>query len=150
MKKPTSKQLLNLAAQHERYEANTGGKKALLAIDYGEKFCGLAVAPDGVTVLPAAVVNTPQLEEALESLIEQYAAKTIVLGMPISSDGSENHICKLVRALAGQYKNRFATLSIVLVNERFSSQAALSPDKNRIDDLAAMQILEFYLNTKQS
>jgi len=150
MKKPSPKDLLNLQAQYERSDEICKIGKALLGVDYGEKFCGLAVAPDGSTVLPAAVVNTDKLETALKSLVEQYKPNVIVFGLPVSSDSTENHVCAQIRALVDQLKPKFKNIELTLINERFSSQRTLSPDKSRIDDLAAMQILEFYLSACKS
>ena len=150
MKKPNPKDLLNLQAQYERSEPVKRKKSALLAVDYGEKFCGLAVAPDGMTVLPAAVVVTQKLETALSSLVEQYKPTVVVFGLPVSSDSSENHVCDQIRKVVHQLTPRFKGLVFKLVNERFSSQQTLSPSKDRIDDLAAMQILEFYLSSAKS
>lgn len=145
-KKVSREQLLNLAVQQERTSKVAPIKAAsVLALDYGEKFCGLAIAPDGVTVLPAAVVQTEKIDSALQSLLTDYQVKTLVIGLPLSSDGTENHICQQIRAFSADIASRHKNLDIELVNERFSSQAVLSPNKDRIDDLAAMQILEFYL-----
>lgn len=146
-KKPDPKALLNLQAQHERLAQGGAGEKALLGVDYGEKFCGLAVAPDGQTVLPAAVVETSKLSSALESLVVTHKPEVIVFGLPVSSDGTENHICDQIRALVKTLTPKFKGLRVALINERFSSQKVLSPDKSRIDDLAAMQILQFYLDS---
>lgn len=146
-KKLSREQLLNLAVQHERSPkpSATTPKVPTLALDYGEKYCGLAIAPDGVTVLPAAVVQTEKIDSALESLIIDYKVEILVLGLPLSSDGSENHICQQIQTFSSQLRNRYKTLQIELVNERYSTQAVIAGENSRVDDLAAMQILEFYL-----
>lgn len=144
-KLPDPKQLLNLQAQHERADAAPTGE-VVLALDYGEKCCGLAMALDGITVLPVGVVNTSELTATLQRVIKQHQIQILVVGLPVSSDGSENKICAEIRRLATKWSSAFSRVSLELVNERFSSQAALSPNKDRIDDLAAMQILQFYLD----
>lgn len=145
-KKVSREQLLNLKVQQERSPQSTRRPQPpTLALDYGEKYCGLAIAPDGVTVLPAAVIQTGKINSALQSLIADYNVEVLVLGLPLSSDGSENHICQQIRALSGRLKTRYKTLQIALVNERYSTQAVIASDEARVDDLAAMQILEFYL-----
>lgn len=150
-KKISAKALFNLTVRHERQEKSSLEKsEAVVALDYGEKFCGLALVPDGKTVLPAAVVTTSELEGALKSLVTSYAVKRLVIGLPLSSDGTENHICSQIRNLASKLEQKFTNVTISFVNERFSTQAVLSPDKSRIDDLAAMQILEFYLAQAKS
>ncbi len=150
-KKISAKALLDLNARHERSNlSKQSDLTPILALDYGEKFCGFAVAPDGQTVLPAAVVSADKLESALNSLVESYKIKQLVIGLPVSSDGTENHICKQIKQLGAKLEKQLSAVKISLVNERFSTQAVLSPDKERIDDLAAMQILEFYLASVKS
>ncbi|NCP67907.1 pre-16S rRNA-processing nuclease YqgF [bacterium] len=145
-KKISAKALFDLSVRHEHHKSDKSlSKEAILALDYGEKFCGFAIAPDGQTVLPAAVVRRAELESALESLVTTYAVKRLVIGLPLSSDGSENHICSQIQTLAQRLRKVFVNIKIELVNERFSSQTVLSPDNDRIDDLAAMQILEYYI-----
>jgi RNase H-fold protein (predicted Holliday junction resolvase) len=95
--------------------------------------------------LPAAVVQTQKLDSALESLMLDYTIKILVIGLPLSANRAENHICVIIRILADKLQKKFPKVSVQLVNERFSSQAVMSPDNKRIDDLAAMQILDFYL-----
>lgn len=146
-KVPTPKQLLNLQAQHEQPSKMAAGG-VVLAIDYGEKYCGLAVAPDGMTVLPVGVSQTEYLKPKLQELLGQYQGQVLVLGLPLSSDGSENHVCEQIRDLAAELKTLYPEKMVELVNERGSSQAALSPDESRLDDLAAAHILEFYLSKR--
>lgn len=146
MKSPDPKQLLNLQAQHERAINKVGATEALMSLDYGEKFCGVAIALDGQTVLPLAVVETSGLNEKLEHFINLHAVKRLIIGLPLSSDSSENHICEAIRDWSAKFSSQHSALRVDLINERFSSQATISPDKSRIDDLAAMQILQFYLD----
>jgi len=142
---------MDLKVRNERQkDVSAFPKKSILAVDYGEKYCGLAIATDGHTVLPAAVVQRARLEEAIDSMIKDYQVEVLVIGLPLSSDGSQNHICQQINTVAEKLEQKYTKLTIELVNERFSSQAVLSGDKSRIDDLAAMQILEFYLASRKS
>ncbi len=118
---------------------------SLLSLDWGEKFCGLAWTPDGQVCLPLGTFPRTQIVNEITKFTQEKRAKKIIIGLPISGDGSENHICKSIRKFA---KNS-VSLPIEWINERGSSQATLSPNKDRIDDLAAVHILEQYLQ-KQS
>ncbi len=150
-KKISPQDLLNLTTQNEHKQEKKGPLVPILALDYGEKFCGLAVAPDGYTVLPAAVVSTDKLNSALTSLVNDYKIEILVVGLPVSADGTENHLCAVIRRLVARLETLFSKLTICLVNERFSSQAVIALNKeSRIDDLAAMHILEFYLGQTKS
>ena len=112
------------------------------AIDYGEKYCGLAYSPNGVNVFPVKIVSPEVLETALQTLIEEKNIEGFVLGLPLSTDGTENRLCAQVKQLARRLKRQF-DLPIEFVDERFSSKSVTGT--GRIDDLAAAQILEYYL-----
>lgn len=149
VKKISPKALLDLNVRNERQKSpSESSKKPILAIDYGEKYCGLAISPDGHTVLPAAVVQRDRLEGAIDSMVKDYSIEVMVIGLTLSSDGSQNHVCEQINKMVKHLTQKYRKIKIELVNERFSSQAVLSEDKARIDDLAAMQILEFYLAQK--
>ena len=117
--------------------------EVLLALDWGEKFCGLAWTPDGQVCLPVGVFPGTQIQNKIKEFAQEKSIKKIIIGLPISGDGSENHICKAIRNFA----NDFISLDVKWSNERGSSQATLSPKNERIDDLAAVRILEQYLQT---
>ncbi len=114
----------------------------VLALDYGEKFCGLAWSPDGVVALPLKVVPTANSREILTEIYAKKQCQKLIVGLPISGDGTENKTCQQIRNFA-----KSLTISnLEFVNERNSSQATFSGEKNeRIDDLAAAKILEFWL-----
>ncbi|MBT3349282.1 Holliday junction resolvase RuvX [bacterium] len=146
MKKLTPRDLENLALQ----SAAPKKKIPAIGLDLGEKFCGLAWSPDGVVALPIEAVPIENLDAALERAREKFEEKNpvLVVGLPVSGDGSENLWCQEIRKIA---KNLAKKFTIELVDERGSSQAVLFSAENksdraeRIDDLAAVKILEFWL-----
>ncbi len=136
---PRILQSLELQNQHETTKAAT---QPIIALDWGEKFCGLAWSPDGSVCLPAGVHPRTQIVDAINKLIQEKSPSKIIVGLPISGDGGENHICALIR----EFVEKEITIPSEFCNERGSSQATLSHVKNdRIDDLAAAHILERYL-----
>jgi len=80
--------------------------------------------------------------QRVKELVEQKNCSKIILGLPISSDGSENHICEQIRSVA-TLLTIFAPVEFI--NERYSTQFAEGPKNKRLDDLAAAKILEYYL-----
>jgi len=144
MNKPVNNRLLrNLELQ------NTSVKKIvsqnILGLDFGEKFCGLAFSPDGVCVVPLEVINTKNTFMRIKDLAKEKNIQKIVCGLPLERDGTTNPWCEEIRIFA---KKLTTITPVEFINERFSSQNILTAKKERIDDLAAVKILEFYLNKK--
>lgn len=144
MKKISQNQLYSLELQNEHVH-KTPQQKPLLALDWGEKFCGLAWTPDGQVCLPLGIFKRTQIEDMINKFAQEKKITKIIVGLPISGDGTENHICKSIR----EFVKNSIHISSEWSNERGSSQATISPDKNRIDDLAAIQILEQYLRKQE-
>lgn len=140
MKKIDINRLQSLALQNE-HNQSSAPQQTLLALDWGEKFCGIAWTPDGQVCIPIGVFPRIQILNKIHKIAQEKDIKKIVIGLPISGDGSENHICAAIREFAKKIKD----IEIKWSNERGSSQATISPNKQRIDDLAAVQILEQYL-----
>jgi len=144
MKKINSQFLKNLELQNE-LQPQIVIQENILALDYGQKFCGLAFLENGV-VLPLGVVPRDEILAVIQREITIRNIKKIIIGLPISDNGSENEICAEIRKFS---ENLETLVPFEFINERFSSQNTVFSEKNeRIDDLAAAQILEFYLAKK--
>lgn len=144
MKKLDHRALQNLELQnHQTSEAK---QKSILALDYGEKFCGFAFSPDGVCVFPLEIIPTQSFQERIFDLLNKKYVHVLIVGLPLQNDNSENETCQLIRA---EIKKLNLEIPVVFVNERSSSESVHAPEKNeRHDDLAAAKILEFYLAQK--
>lgn len=117
----------------------------MVALDYGQKYCGIAYSPNGINVFPVQVVKHNELEAVLGELIQGKEIEKIVLGLPLSTNGQENPLCAEIRQFARRLGRQFG-LPIDYVDERFSSKSSVTDkSRHRIDDLAAAQILEYYL-----
>jgi len=119
---------------------------SFLGIDYGQKFCGIAWSPDGVTVLPLQIIKTEIFPDALIALIAEKKITTLVWGMPKNIDGEKNPLGKKIQLLG----KKFSTENF-FIDEKLTSRIArenTSSSSNRIDDLAAMEILKSHLNTQ--
>lgn len=144
MKKISRNQLQSLELQNEN--AHQKQKTApLLALDWGEKFCGLAWTPEGQVCLPLGVFKRTQIENMINKFAQEKNITKIIVGLPISGDGTENHICRAIR----EFVKNSICITVEWSNERGSSQATISPNNDRIDDLAAVQILEQYLRKQE-
>lgn len=150
MKSPNTQQLKNLTLQKE-HQSNppVHPSNPLLGIDYGEKWTGIAYSPDGVVTLPLDVVETHSLIQYLQKISHEKEIFTFIIGVPLEKDGSDNILSLKIRHFFAEFENN-PLYTIRFVNERHSSQNVIAPKKGkpRIDDLAAAQILEFWMRQK--
>lgn len=145
------------------YQSFSKGK-ALLAIDHGLKKIGLAISsPELTMALPLKTINIDKmplhkLVEEINLLIKARSIGAIVIGLPLSLDGTENEqsrlVCKFASAIA-----KACSLAIFLQDERYSSKEADNllkstgmkrRERNSVDDaVAASLILETTLRSIQ-
>ncbi len=134
--------------------------KYIVGIDYGTKFCGLARADADSPVKIASPWDLVKREE-LEDFIISHKKDIdyVVLGKSLNLKGEENKVQKEIGAFAEFLKEQ--GLKVVLVDERFSSQAALAEKrllerkqksrkankKERLDTAAASIILQSHLDS---
>jgi putative Holliday junction resolvase len=101
--------------------------ETVLAFDFGEKFTGVAVGESSVGIAhPLALITAEsraaRMDEIAE-LVAQWKPHALVLGLPLSMDGTEHELTRRCRRFARQLKSRFS-LPVRLVDERLSSAAA--------------------------
>ena len=141
--KISKKDLQNLELLNTYQTIKNSSSEPLLAIDYGEKFCGIAHNPIPNVASPLCVVPTPEFHKEIKKLIKEKSVNHLIWGLPISSDGTENHVCKKIREEAQKYSEHGIQNSFV--NERLSTQnIPLTQKEDRKDHLSASCILEFY------
>ena len=123
----------------------------VLALDYGEARCGVAISdPTGVLVTPLPVIEPPE-PPAVAELVRERSVGVVVVGLPIGLSGTEG-------AQAGdarRFRDRVANLVDVPVethDERLTTKlaqrtarAGASADE---DSIAAAHILESYLASR--
>ena len=118
----------------------------ILAIDYGERFLGLAVRTAKTTIpIPLKVIDRKKniIKKLLIDCIKEYNINEIVIGYPIGLNNSENRMTNLVNDFIEDI-NEF-NIPIFKIDERLSSKLFKSNSKDRIDDLSALEILESYI-----
>lgn len=99
----------------------------VLAFDFGQKFTGVAVGESSVRVahplgLIVAEGSAARMDEAA-ALISEWKPGALVVGLPLSMDGTEHELTRRCRRFARQLESRFR-LPVKLVDERLSSAAA--------------------------
>lgn len=134
----------------------------IFALDVGTKRIGVAVSDElGITAQPKEAIqrtNLPEDFKKIKEIIEAFQIGEIIVGYPISLDGSEGPQAKYVLEFVEKLKMEIS-LPIGLWDERLSSVAVnklmLEGDltrkkrKKRIDSLSAQWILQGYLESKR-
>ena len=136
-------------------------------LDYGERTIGVAVSDGfGWTAQALEVIKRSNSTEYKKSIsriaqwVEEYEVNTIVLGYPKNMDNTEGERCQKTKVFQKQLQQAFPNVTVVLWDERMSTIAAerslLEADMSRkkrksvIDKMAAVHILQGYLDKKQN
>jgi putative holliday junction resolvase len=154
------KQITNSNKLSEILSLSSTGR--IIALDLGTKKIGVAVCDElQITVRPLAVIKRKSWKELLKliiSLIEEFDAIALILGLPLNFDESENRMSREVRRL---HRNFSLSLKIpvFLQDERLSSKSAQQELYDRglemkeilqqIDSEAAVIILSDFLALKE-
>ena len=126
-------------------------EETLLAFDYGLKKIGVAI---GNTLTSQArpleilkPVTRQQRFEAIGKLLKEWQPQRVVVGLPLTTDGAEQHASLRCRRFANQLHGRFG-VAVELVDERGSSIEAQELLGSHADDdaMAAAVILQRYLD----
>jgi len=123
----------------------------VFAIDHGTARVGCAVSdPTEALVRPLHVVEPPD-PEAVAAVAREHGAELVVVGMPVSLDGSEGEQARL----AGEFRDRLAEILRVPVetyDERLTTRMAEATARAGAaappDALAAAHLLEAYLASR--
>jgi putative pre-16S rRNA nuclease len=134
----------------------------VVALDLGEKRVGIAVSDAlsiSITRLDAlARTNWKQLLRNVEDLVLRFDAQTVVIGLPLSLNGSSGNAAIETRQVAGKFAQSL-TVPVYLQDERLSSVQAeqnlraegFKGDElsSRLDSEAAAIILRDFLDSSQ-
>ena len=132
----------------------------MLALDYGTRRVGLAISdPLQLIAQPLDTwdASDSRLDEKLVELTKEWEVELIVVGLPLSLQGSEGASAEGARALAERAR-KATNLEVVMWDERFTSsiaeQSLLEADMSRTDRretrdrVAAAVLLQGYLDRK--
>lgn len=137
----------------------------ILAIDLGHRKTGLAISdPKKKYSIPMRVLNynKKDLFKKLLKNIEDYNIGSIVIGIPLNFDGSENKKTQSIKDISKNFntflENNNFKIPIFFWDERYSSLEATEKLKNLciktikqkkiLDKFAASEILQDFLNFK--
>jgi len=135
--------------------------RTFIAIDYGRKRIGLAKSdPTGTIASALTTFEINKMSDAvveLAVLIDEYKPDGLVVGYPLHISGEISDFCEEVNRFVKELKKRYSG-PIELVDEYGTSKEARSiihahgkrvgRDKKRVDRLAAVMILQRYLDEK--
>jgi putative Holliday junction resolvase len=131
-----------------------------IAIDIGAARTGVAIT-DASVILASPLKTLLSAEALLEitQIILDEAISVVYIGLPIHLSGRESESSNQVRDFAAQLRSVVAKdVAIHLVDERLSTKSAIEKnlsanrayDRNTIDQLAAVEILEFAMKIEES
>ena len=130
-----------------------------IGIDFGLKRTGFAITDDsGIIASPLETIDSRNLPSYLKKLIETRKIQLVVIGYPLSMDGSDTDITENVRQFEKFVKESYPTLEVVLYDERMTSKIAQKAlvqisrkeqrkQKGLIDKISAAIILQDYMNS---
>lgn len=99
----------------------------VLAFDFGERYLGVAMANTLTRhAQPMDMIEATETDKrfaAIEALIKDWQPARLVVGLPLSMDGTEHAMTARCRRFARQLEGRFR-LPVSLVDERLTSAGA--------------------------
>lgn len=131
----------------------------VLCFDFGEQRVGVAVGEHTLAQANALMVIDNESNEVrfsiISQLINEWQPKLLIVGLPLSLDGSETNVTQLCKKFARRLNGRF-NLPVMLIDERYSSveasdllkQAGIKgrAQKTMLDQVAAQTILQSYFD----
>ncbi|EKD46251.1 MAG: hypothetical protein ACD_68C00071G0002 [uncultured bacterium] len=132
---------------------------AILAIDLGDKYWGLAKSDDDQKLaFPFATWNIAEIRQCKQSVSEKLSAlcqseqiSELVIGLPLNLQGNDTNQTRRVRNLTDDIK-KLLDMPVILFDERYTTkEAARFPgsDKAKINAQAAQIFLQSYLDSQQ-
>jgi putative Holliday junction resolvase len=131
----------------------------VLALDYGSARCGCALSdPTGTIVTPVDAVVRPATKRGLaqlRELVRDREVERVVVGLPLSLDGSDTEQTRETRAFAGELSRRLGDgIPVEMHDERFTTRLAQRMEvpgvafKTSEDSRAAAHLLESWLASR--
>ena len=133
----------------------------IVAIDPGTKRFGMAICDETRSVArPLSIIERSSWKKlllAVKDIISEFDAAAVVIGLPLSSDGSENDMSRMAREMGRKFALSLS-VPVFMQDERVSTYAARgrvwqNPTASRetwVDSEAACIILEDFLDRARS
>jgi putative holliday junction resolvase len=136
-------------------------KGRIVALDLGTKRIGVAVSDElQFTVRPLKIIERPGWKKLLlqiKELLAEFDAVTLVLGLPLNTNGSESEMSQEARRLARNFSLSLE-IPVILQDERVTSYEAKGrlwkqgisgkELKKRVDSEAAAIILRDFIELR--
>ncbi len=128
-----------------------------LAIDVGTKRIGLAISdPSSIIASPLRTVSPEDLIDSLRQLVISEEVSVIYVGLPLHLSGQEGISAEISRATASEIAEVLG-IEVRLLDERLTTTSALKnssgtkkPSKENVDQIAAVALLEFALQSERN
>jgi putative Holliday junction resolvase len=131
----------------------------VLAFDFGERRIGIAVGEHLLaSATPLMTIDNESNEirfQMITKLVNEWQPRLLVVGLPLSLDGTEHAVTQLCKKFARRLNGRF-NLPVALIDERYSSAEASQllneagirgrAQKEMLDQVAAQTILQSYFD----
>lgn len=131
----------------------------VLAFDFGERRVGIAVGEHLLaSATPLMTIDNESNEirfQIITKLVNEWQPRLLVVGLPLSLDGTEHAVTQLCKKFARRLNGRF-NLPVALIDERYSSAEASQllneagirgrAQKEMLDQVAAQTILQSYFD----
>lgn len=131
----------------------------ILSFDYGDKTIGVAVGNTNTgqahPLTTVRVIRGQVQWTTISKLIEEWAPVTLVVGLPLKMDGSDNPVTPKARKFGNRLNGRY-NLPVHMVDEHLTTRDARTQLYNAgvvekrhkpvLDKLAAQSILQTYLS----
>lgn len=137
---------------------NINDQHPILCIDHGEARIGVAATDEfGIAAHPVETIHRERTDALgrLAELIAQRNIKTLLLGLPLKTDGREGEAAQKIRLFGDELRETFPTLPLYFHDESFTTIKAseklrltgkrAKDQKDIIDQAAALEILQNYL-----
>lgn len=128
-----------------------------IAFDYGDVRIGVAICDlDGILASPLVTLSTNDkgISEQISKILAEYEPIFIYVGKPLNMDSSDGASAQKARVFC-ELLESLSDKPVVMIDERLSTISAArnmresgvraKDSKNRIDQAAAVAILEFAL-----
>jgi putative holliday junction resolvase len=128
----------------------------VLALDYGSARCGCALSdPTGTIVTPIDAVMRPATKRGLarlRELVRERGVERVVVGLPLSLDGTDTEQTRETRAFARELSLRLGDeVPVEMHDERFTTRMAQRMPgtfSTSEDSRAAAHLLESWLASR--
>lgn len=132
-------------------------KPRIMGVDFGDSRIGVALSdPLGIMATPLKIINRTEEEKDISALIDiinENEVGSVVIGLPISMDGTLGKQAEKVKEFAGELGKKI-DIPVEFKDERLSTvvaknlvrEARKTDRKTRYDAAAAALILQSYLD----